>query len=99
VEPTGDEPWSETPAASTGASVNEHRALSLEQQLELVDRVKSLEAEVAQLRAVGPLTPTEQLDARQQLLKLRGSLPWRVGRVMTIPVRVIDRAVRQARNR
>jgi len=99
VKPAGDEPWSETPAASTGPSVNDHRALSLEQRLALVDRVKSLEAEVAQLRAVVPLTPTEQLDARQQLLKLRGSLPWRVGRVVTIPVRVIDRAVRRARTR
>lgn len=99
MKPAGDEPWSETPAESTSSSVNEHRALSLEEQLELVDRVKSLEAEVAQLRAVGPLTPTEQLDARQQLLTLRGSLPWRVGRVVTIPMRVIDRAVQRARSR
>jgi hypothetical protein len=73
------------------------RLLSLEGQLELVNRVKSLEAELAQVTLTRKLTPTEQLSAEQQLLELRRSLPWRVGRVVTIPVRVIQRAIRRAR--
>jgi hypothetical protein len=73
------------------------RALSLEHQLELVNRVKSLEAELAQATLTRQLTPTEQLSAEQQLLELRRSLPWRVGRLLTIPVRVIQRGARRAR--
>jgi hypothetical protein len=75
------------------------RSLSLESQLELVNRVKSLEAELAQVTLTRQLTPTEQLSAEQQLLALRQSLPWRVGRVVTIPVRVIQRAIRRPRGR
>jgi hypothetical protein len=73
------------------------RLLSLEGQLELVNRVKSLEAELAEVTLARQLTPTEQLSAEQQLLELRRSLPWRVGRVVTIPVRVIQRAIWRAR--
>jgi hypothetical protein len=71
--------------------------LSLEGQLELVNRVKSLEAELAQATLTRKLTPTEELSAEQQLLELRRSLQWRVGRLVTIPVRVLQRAIRRAR--
>jgi hypothetical protein len=71
------------------------RMLALEHQLELMDRVKSLEARLAQLSVGASLTPSEQLSAEQQLLALRESLPWRVGRVVTIPVRVIGRVLRR----
>jgi hypothetical protein len=71
------------------------RMLALERQLELVDRVKSLEARLAQCTADASLVPSDQLSAEQQLLVLRESLPWRVGRVVTIPVRVIGRALRR----
>ncbi|MBC7591903.1 hypothetical protein [Lacisediminihabitans sp. H27-G8] len=69
------------------------RMLTLERQLELVDRVKGLEAQLAQLSAGAVLTPSEQLSAEQQLLALRESLPWRVGRAVTIPVRVAGRVL------
>jgi hypothetical protein len=75
------------------------RSLSLEQQLELIDRVKSLEAQLAQVTANRHLTPTEQLSAEQQLLEFRRSLPWRVGRMVTVPVRVLQRAARRLRRR
>jgi hypothetical protein len=78
--------------------VSQH-SLSPEQQLELIDRVKSLEAELAQVSVTRPLTPTEQLSAELQLLELRRSLPWRVGRIVTIPVRLIQRAARRLRGR
>lgn len=71
------------------------RMLALEHQLELVDRVTSLEAQLAQLSAGASLTPSEQLSAEQQLLALRESLPWRVGRIVTLPVRVVGRVFRR----
>lgn len=71
------------------------RMLALEHQLELVDRVTSLEAQLAQLTAGASLTPSEQLSAEQQLLALRESLPWRVGRIVTLPVRVVGRVFRR----
>lgn len=70
------------------------RMLALEQQLRLVDRVRSLEAQLAQLSPGIPVAPSEQLNAEQQLLAFRASLPWRVGRLVTYPVRVAQRAVR-----
>lgn len=69
--------------------------LALEHQLELVDRVTSLEAQLAQLTAGASLTPSEQLSAEQQLLALRESFPWRVGRIVTLPVRVVGRVFRR----
>lgn len=74
------------------------RGLSLEQQLALVDRVKSLEAQLAQLSGGRRLSPTAQLDAEQQLIAMRASLPWRVGRVVTIPLRILQRWRQRSRN-
>jgi hypothetical protein len=88
---TGSWTGSEAEPAASG------RLLPLERQLELVDRVKSLEAELAQVSAGRDLTPSETLSAEQQLLELRRSLPWRVGRVLTFPVRAVQRAARRIR--
>ncbi len=77
---------------------DENRLLSLEQQLILVDRVKSLEARLAQVSEGRHLSPTAQLDAEQQLIAMRASLPWRVGRVVTIPLRVLQRLRRRPNN-
>ena len=71
------------------------RMHSLENLLQLSDRIMSLESELAQVSAVRVLTPTEQLDAEQQLIAMRASLPWRVGRVVTIPVRIVQRMLRR----
>ena len=86
-----DGPWT-GPEAELDRS---QRMLAREHQLELVDRVKSLEAQLAQLSAGAPLTPSDQLSAEQQLLALRESLPWKVGRIVTIPVRVLGRLLRR----
>lgn len=75
------------------------RLLSLEKQLELVDRVKSLEAELAQVTEGRTLSPTAQLDAEQQLIAMRASPPWRVGRVITIPLRIVQRIIRRSSSR
>ncbi|TXN28789.1 hypothetical protein [Lacisediminihabitans profunda] len=91
----GSAPWAGREDEATAPT----RSLSPEQQLELIDRVKGLEARLAQVAATRELTPTEQLSAEQQLLELRRSLPWRVGRVVTIPVRVLQRAGRRLRRR
>ncbi|WP_394769519.1 hypothetical protein [Lacisediminihabitans sp.] len=95
VTDAGNAPW----AGREDEARAPTRSLSPEQQLELVDRVKGLEAQLAQVAASRQLTPTEQLSAEQQLLELRRSLPWRVGRVVTIPVRVLQRAGRRLRRR
>lgn len=72
---------------------------ALENLLQLSDRIMSLEAELAQVSTGRVLTPTEQLDAEQQLIAMRASLPWRVGRVVTIPLRVVRRMLRRTSNR
>jgi hypothetical protein len=95
VTEASSRPWTGGEDAPSGS----RHSLSPEQQLELIDRVKSLEAELAQVSATRSLTPTEQLSAEQQLLALRRSLPWRVGRVVTIPVRVFQRLGGRLRNR
>ena len=75
------------------------RVHALENLLQLSDRIMSLEAELAQVSTVRVLTPTEQLDAEQQLIAMRASLPWRVGRVVTIPLRDVRRMLRRTSNR
>lgn len=71
------------------------RLHSLENLLQLTDRIKSLEAELRQVSTTRALTPTEQLDAEQQLIAMRASPPWRVGRVVTIPLRIVQRMLRR----
>ena len=90
--------WSAPPAAQPASASSTH-GLSLEQQLELVDRVKALEAQLAQVSRLRSLTPTEQLDAEQLVVELRSSLPWRVGRIITIPLRIIQRTARRTQGR
>ena len=75
------------------------RIRGLENLLHLSDRIMSLEAELAQVSTVRVLTPTEQLDAEQQLIAMRASPPWRVGRVVTIPLRIVQRILCRNSNR
>lgn len=65
--------------------------LEAERQLALVDRLIGLEAENAELAVSTALTPSEQLRVEQQIGRMRNSLEWRVGRVLTAPVRAIRR--------
>lgn len=94
-----EESWTGPEAEIDAEPTGPDRMLSLERQLQLVDRVKSLEARLAQLSNTRPSTPSEQLSAEQQLLALRASLPWRVGRVVTIPVRVAQRLLKRGTRR
>ena len=75
------------------------RLRSLENLLKLTDRIKSLEAELTQVSTTRALTPTEQLDAEQQLIAMRASPPWRVGRVVTMPLRIVRRMLRRNSHR
>lgn len=71
------------------------RVLSAERQLALVDRVIASEARAAELAAVTTLTPGEQLLVEQQLQAMRRSTAWRVGRVVTIPIRAGRKLLRR----
>jgi hypothetical protein len=50
-----------------------------------------LEVENAELSVTTSLTPSEQLRLEQQVARMRSSLEWRVGRVVTAPFRAVRR--------
>lgn len=75
---------------------NAQRVASAERQLALVDRVLGLEAALAEQTVASALTPSEQLIAERQLVRLRGSAAWRIGQVATAPARVARRTLRRA---
>lgn len=86
-----DTPWAgreATPSASA-------RVESAERQLALVDRVLGLEAALAELAVESSLTPSEQLIAERQLVRLRGSTAWRIGNAATAPARIARRTLRR----
>jgi len=60
-------------------------------QLALVDRMLGLEARNAELAIATRLTPSEQLAVEARLERMRSSASWRVGRVITAPVRMLRR--------
>lgn len=91
---SSSEPW----VGPEGEIESVDRLHSLENLLQLTDRIKSLEAELTQVSTTRALTPTEQLDAEQQLIAMRASPPWRVGRVVTIPLRIVQRMLRRNAN-
>ena len=91
---SSSEPW----VGPEGEIESVDRLHSLESLLQLTDRIKSLEAELTQVSTTRALTPTEQLDAEQQLIAMRASPPWRVGRVVTIPLRIVQRMLRRNAN-
>ena len=59
-------------------------------QLALVDRIIGLEAQVANLQAMG-----SGLEARKQLKELRSSTSWKVGRLVLAPVLFLQKLARQ----
>jgi len=71
----------------------ETRIATIERELALVDRVLGLEAQVAELAIQSSLTPSDQLRVEQQLAQLRRSATWRVGRIVTSPLRVARRVL------
>lgn len=83
-----DTPWKGTEAdLPTGRDL-----VTFERELALVDRILGLEAELARYSIASSLTPDEQLAAEDELARLRGSLTWRAGRLVSAPMRVIRRA-------
>lgn len=70
---------------------------SVERELALVDRVLGLEARVAELSVSSSLHPSEQLLVEQELARLRSSVTWRTGRIVSAPLRVALRVVRGGR--
>ena len=63
-----------------------------EHELALVDRIIGLEAEVAELSQEASLRPEEHLGVEQQLARVRRSLTWRAGRVVSAPLRIARKA-------
>jgi hypothetical protein len=83
---TGTQPW-----RSGAESPSTPETTSAERQLELVDRILGLEAQVAELSISTTLTPSEQLRVEQQLARTYTSVTWRVGSVVAAPLRLIGR--------
>lgn len=92
--PTSDS-WSAPEVESRAA----HDHVEAERQLALVDRIIGLEAELAELAIASSLTPSEQLGAERQLIRLRATTAWRIGRLATAPVRIAKRVVRRGLHR
>jgi hypothetical protein len=67
------------------------RLAELEERLVLIDRIAGLESELAELTGLAVHTPTEQLTAEQQVVAMRSSIAWRVGRAVTSPQSVLRR--------
>ncbi|TFC01211.1 hypothetical protein [Cryobacterium mannosilyticum] len=86
--------WSAPEAEVSG----QERLISLERQLALIDRVIGLEAQVAELAIADSLTPSAELAAQRQLALMRQSSAWRMGRLVTAPIRVAQRIVRRGRS-
>lgn len=88
---------SESDTAWTGPEVDPADAVTAERQLALVDRIFGLEAQVARLSAVRSLGPSEQLLVEQELARLRSTVTWRTGRIVSAPLRAALRVVRPGR--
>lgn len=91
------EPKQKTWIAAEVETPRQDLLISLERQLALVDRVIGLEAQLAERAVADSLTPTEELAAERQLLLMRRSSAWRLGRLVTAPARVAQRIVRRGR--
>ena len=89
--PEDPQPW-----VGTEADLPADRTLeTFEWELALVDRIRGLEAQLAQVASTSKLSPDQQLRAEQELALLRGSLTWRAGRAATAPLRVLQKVVRR----
>lgn len=71
---------------SSRESLQSRTTEDYERELALVDRVLGLEAQLAEQSVDFGLTPSEQLRAEQQIDRMRASLGWRVGRILSAPV-------------
>ena len=79
------------------SGVPEADIVSAERQLALVDRIFGLESQVARLSAARTLDPSEQLLVEQELARLRSTVTWRTGRIVSAPLRLALRVARGGR--
>lgn len=84
-----------TESAWTGPEDEAAGAASFERQLALVDRIFGLESQVARLSAASTLAPSEQLLVERELARLRSTMTWRTGRIVSAPLRAALRIVRR----
>ncbi|MCU1415496.1 MAG: hypothetical protein JWN80_2836 [Microbacteriaceae bacterium] len=82
--------WHAEEAEEAGAP----RALGLEDQLALLDRVRGLEARLAEYSA-GGRAPSNVLSAEQEVVRMQSSLAWRLGNAITRPSRIVGRLRRR----
>ncbi|MRX42913.1 hypothetical protein [Agromyces kandeliae] len=78
-----DANWAEG-RSDTGLTPEER---TVEQHLELLDRVIGLEEQLRELRTADLLGPTEVVAVERNLASMRASTTWRAGRVVTLPIR------------
>ena len=67
-------------------------------ELELVDRIAGLEAELAQFSATSVVSPSTTLAAEIELHRVTTSPRWYAGRILELPYRALRR-LRRARRR
>lgn len=60
-------------------------------ELELVDRIAGLEAELAQTRSASILSPSAEVAAEIELRRVTTSARWYAGRVLELPFRALRR--------
>ncbi len=84
-----------TESAWTGPEDPAAGVASFERQLALVDRILGLESQVARLSATSSLDPSEQLLVERELARLRSTMTWRTGRIVSAPLRAVLRITRR----
>lgn len=77
--------WSE---GKPGAELDPYEAAT-ESRLELLDRVIGLEQQLNELQTSNLLSPSETIAVEQRLARMESSAAWRVGRIVTLPLRAV----------
>jgi hypothetical protein len=73
------------------------REAARESRLELLDRVIGLEQQLNELQTANLLSPSETIAVEQRLASMESSAAWRVGRIVTLPLRAIRVVARRLR--
>ncbi|WP_159604653.1 hypothetical protein [Agromyces humi] len=68
-----------------------------ESRLELLDRVIGLEQQLNELQTANLLSPSETIAVEQRLASMHASAAWRVGRIVTLPLRAARVVARRLR--
>lgn len=79
-----------------GTELDQHEAAT-ESRLELLDRVIGLEQQLSELQSANLLSPSETVAVEQRLASMQSSAAWRVGRIVTLPLRAMRVVARRLR--